>query len=118
MPSPIVTKSPGAEFKKGKAISSLAGRPAPKDLLVDVPRLQAEYFARRPDLGSPNQFVSFGMSGHRGTPLNGTFTESHILAMTQAICGYRRACGLDGPLYVGRDTRALEAQQIVDCALL
>jgi len=107
MPSPIVSKSPGAELKKGKAISPLAGRSVPKELLVDVPRLQAEYFERRPDLGSPNQLVSFGTSGHRGTPLNGTFTESHIVAITQAICDYRRTCGVDGPLYLGKDTHAL-----------
>jgi phosphoglucomutase len=90
-------------------ISPLAGRPAPKELLVDLARLQREYFERQPDLGDPNQFVSFGTSGHRGTPLNGTFTEAHILAITQAICDYRRAQGTDGPLYMGKDTHALSA---------
>jgi len=107
MPSPIVTKSAGTELKKGKAVSPLAGRPAPKGMLVDVPRLQAEYFDRRPEIGTATQLVSFGTSGHRGTPLNGTFTESHILAITQAICDYRRTCGVDGPLYLGKDTHAL-----------
>jgi len=90
-------------------ISPLAGKPAPKELLVDVARLEREYFERRPDLQDPNQLVSFGTSGHRGTPFNGTFTEAHILAITQAICDYRRAHGPDGPLYMGKDTHALSA---------
>ena len=71
-------------------ISPLAGKPAPKEMLIDVARLEREYFERRPDLGDPNQMVSFGTSGHRGSPLHGTFTEAHILAITQAICEYRR----------------------------
>ncbi len=78
-------------------ISPLAGQPAPKELLVDLARLEREYFERQPDLGDPNQLVSFGTSGHRGTPLHGTFTEAHILAITQAICDYRRVQGTDGP---------------------
>jgi phosphoglucomutase len=64
------------------AISPLAGRPAPKEMLVDLTRLEREYFERRPDLGDPSQLVSFGTSGHRGTPRSGTFTEAHILAIT------------------------------------
>src|SRR6516162_360947 len=91
------------------AISLLAGKPAPKDMLVDLARLEKEYYERRPDLSDPNELVSFGTSGHRGTPLNGTFTEAHILAITQAICDYRRAQGTDGPLYMGKDTHALSA---------
>ncbi len=91
------------------AISPLAGQPAPKDMLVDLARLEREYFERRPDLSDSNQLVSFGTSGHRGTPLNGTFTEAHILAITQAICDYRRSVGTDGPLYMGKDTHALSA---------
>jgi phosphoglucomutase len=90
-------------------ISPLAGRPAPKDLLVDVARLEREYVERRPDLGDRNQMVSFGTSGHRGSPLRGTFTEAHILAITQAICDYRRQAGTDGPLYMGKDTHALSS---------
>ena len=80
------------------SISPLAGKPATKDMLVDVARLETAYFERRPDLEDPNQLVSFGTSGHRGSPIHGTFTESHILAITQAICDYRRAHGTDGPL--------------------
>ena len=88
-------------------ISPLAGKPAPKEMLIDVARLEKEYFERHPDLHDPNQLVSFGTSGHRGSPLHGTFTEAHILAITQAICDYRRAQGTDGPLYMGKDTHAL-----------
>ena len=88
-------------------ISPLAGRPAPKEMLIDVARLERAYFERRPDLSDPNQLVSFGTSGHRGSPLDGTFTEAHILAITQAICDYRRAHGTDGPLYMGKDTHAI-----------
>src|ERR1700747_2682409 len=88
-------------------ISPLAGKPAPKELLVDVSRLEKEYFERRPDLQDSNQLVAFGTSGHRGSPLQGTFTEAHILAITQAICDYRRSHGVDGPLYLGKDTHAL-----------
>src|SRR6202163_2126475 len=92
---------------KGMTISPLAGKPAPKEMLIDVARLVREYFERRPDLHDPNQLVSFGTSGHRGSPVHGTFTEAHILAITQAICDYRRAQGTDGPLYMGKDTHAL-----------
>jgi len=89
------------------ALSPLAGKPAPRELLIDVARLEREYFDRRPDLSDPNQLVSFGTSGHRGSPLHGTFTEAHILAITQAICEYRRSQGIDGPLYMGKDTHAV-----------
>jgi phosphoglucomutase len=88
-------------------ISPLAGKPAPKEMLINVAQLDREYFERRPDLGDPNQMVSFGTSGHRGSPLHGTFTEAHILAITQAICDYRRGNGTDGPLYMGKDTHAV-----------
>ena len=88
-------------------ISPLAGKPAPKEMLVDPARLEQEYDARRPDVGDPNQLVHFGTSGHRGSPLHGSFTAAHILAITQAICDYRRVQGSDGPLYMGKDTHAL-----------
>ncbi len=88
-------------------ISPLAGKPAPKELLIDPSRLEREYYEQRPDLRNRNQLVSFGTSGHRGSPLNGSFTEAHILAITQAICDYRRSQGYDGPLYMGKDTHAV-----------
>ena len=72
------------------AISPLAGKPAPKSMLVDLARLERDYYERKPDVSDQNQLVSFGTSGHRGSSLNGTFTEAHILAITQAICDYRR----------------------------
>jgi phosphoglucomutase len=78
-------------------------------MLVDLAQLEREYFERLPDLSDPNQLVSFGTSGHRGTPLDGTLTEAHILAITQGICDYRRGQGTDGPLYMGKDTHALSA---------
>src|SRR3981189_1009351 len=90
-------------------ISPLAGKPAQKEMPIDTPRLEKEYFERRPDVSDPNQLVSFGTSGHRGSPLHGTFTEAHILAITQAICDYRREQGTDGPLYMGKDTHAVSA---------
>src|SRR5271156_18882 len=88
-------------------ISPFAGKPAPQEMLLDVARLERDYFERRPDLQDPSQLVSFGTSGHRGSPLHGTFTEAHILAITQAICDYRREQRTDGPLYMGKDTHAL-----------
>ena len=88
-------------------ISPYAGKPAPRELLIDVAQLEREYYERRPDLTDPNQLVSFGTSGHRGSPLVGSFTEAHILAITQAICDYRQRHRTDGPLYMGKDTHAL-----------
>jgi phosphoglucomutase len=91
------------------SISPLAGKPAPAGLLIDPARLQREYYERRPDVDDTEQLVSFGTSGHRGSPEKGTFTESHILAIAQAICDYRRGQGIDGPLYMGKDTHCLSA---------
>ena len=85
----------------------LAGQPAPKELLIDAAQLERQYFERSPDPSNPHELVSFGTSGHRGTPLDGTFTEAHILAITQAICDYRRHVGISGPLLMGKDTHAL-----------
>jgi phosphoglucomutase len=90
-------------------VSPLAGRPAPKELLVDLAQLQREYYDRQPDLKDPAQMVSFGTSGHRGSSLRGSFNEAHILAISQAICDYRVAHGIDGPIYMGKDTHALSA---------
>jgi len=89
------------------AISPLAGKPAPREMLVDLARLEAKYYEHKPDVGNPEERVSFGTSGHRGSSLRGSFTEAHILAITQAICDYRRSQGTDGPLYMGKDTHAL-----------
>ena len=87
----------------------LAGKPAPPDLLIDPAALERAYHEGRPDVSDPLQRVSFGTSGHRGTPLEGSFTEAHVLAMTQAICEFRRSRGIDGPLFVGKDTHAVSA---------
>src|SRR5688572_7001699 len=86
-----------------------AGQPAPADKLIDVAKLERDYFDNKPDLANPYQLVSFGTSGHRGTSSDGTFTEAHILAITQAICEYRKSAGIDGPVLVGKDTHALSA---------
>lgn len=88
------------------ALHPLAGKPAPDSLLTDIARLERDYYERRPIVDDPTQLVSFGTSGHRGTPLDGTFTESHILAIAQAICEYRRSKDIDGPLFMGKDTHA------------
>jgi len=89
------------------AISPLAGKPAPTSLLVDVPSLGAAYADLRPDPKVPAQRVAFGTSGHRGSPFARSFNEWHVLAISQAICDYRKHKGIDGPLYVGIDTHAL-----------
>jgi phosphoglucomutase len=89
------------------ALSPLAGKPAPKQMLVDPSRLAHDYLERRPDPDDPAQQVSFGTSGHRGSSLRDSFNEAHILAITQAICEYRHARAVTGPLYMGKDTHAL-----------
>jgi phosphoglucomutase len=88
------------------ATHPLAGKPAPAELLIDPNTLERDYYKRQPDITNPNQLVSFGTSGHRGTPLDGTFTEAHLLAITQAVCEYRKAQGFTGPLFMGKDTHA------------
>src|SRR5580692_1140089 len=88
-------------------LSELAGKPAPASLLIDVAQLDRDYYSNRPDPANPAQQVSFGTSGHRGTPGNSTFTEQHILAITQAICEYRKQQGTTGPVFMGMDTHAL-----------
>src|SRR5262249_14863162 len=92
---------------EGPAISPLAGKPAPKEMLIDPTRLQRDYYERKPDVSDRNQLVAFGTSGHRGSALHGTFNEAHILAITQAICEYRKGQRIDGPLYMGKDTHAV-----------
>jgi len=101
-----VEKTANAETGQ-RAVSPLAGKPAPASLLVDLNRLEAAYYDQKPDPAEPSQLVSFGTSGHRGSSLRASFTETHIAAITQAICEYRRAQRVDGPLYMGKDTHAL-----------
>src|SRR5438105_10665623 len=88
-------------------VHPLAGKPAPKETLVDVARLRDLYFRERPDPAVPEQRVAFGTSGHRGSSLKRAFNEAHILAVTQAVCDYRKAQGINGPLFLGKDTHAL-----------
>src|SRR5262245_58951826 len=95
------------ERKNLMGISPLAGKPATKEMLVDLTRLERLYYAHRPDMDDPAQHVIFGTSGHRGSSLRGSFTEAHILAVTQAICDYRRGQGINGPICVGKDTHGL-----------
>ena len=88
-------------------ISPLAGKPAPRSSLVDIPRLVSAYYTNIPDPAEPAQRVAFGTSGHRGNAFDNSFNERHVLAITQAICDYRAAQGIDGPLFIGIDTHAL-----------
>ena len=88
-------------------ISPLAGKPAPQSILVNVPRLMTAYYSRTPDPKVASQRVTFGTSGHRGSAFDCAFNENHILAITQAICFYRKQHGIDGPLFLGIDTHAL-----------
>ncbi|MBC7397504.1 MAG: alpha-D-glucose phosphate-specific phosphoglucomutase [Bdellovibrionales bacterium] len=89
------------------ALSPLAGLPAPANLLIDIQALQNAYFSHKPNLDDPTQLVSFGTSGHRGSALHSTYTEAHVLAITQAICDYRKTKNIHGPLFLGMDTHAL-----------
>jgi phosphoglucomutase len=90
-------------------VDPLAGQPAPESLLIDVDQLLRQYAERKPDMDDPAQRVVFGTSGHRGSPFDGTLTESHILAISQAICEYRRGEGITGPLFMGKDTHGVSA---------
>src|SRR5687768_1610809 len=103
----VVDQTLNGKAAERTTVSPLAGKPAPASILVDLGRLEAAYYDRIPDLDDPAQLVSFGTSGHRGSSLRGSFTETHIAAITQAICEYRRAQRIDGPLYMGKDTHAL-----------
>jgi phosphoglucomutase len=89
------------------AIDPRAGQPAPEQLLIDVNALRDAYYTRAPDAGEPTQQVRFGTSGHRGSPLRSTFNEAHVLAITQAVCDYRAAHNITGPLFLGKDTHAV-----------
>ncbi|CAN5741752.1 phosphoglucomutase (alpha-D-glucose-1,6-bisphosphate-dependent) [soil metagenome] len=90
-------------------ISPLAGKPAPQNILVNIPQLVTAYYTGLPDIDGPGQRVAFGTSGHRGSSFHNSFNENHILAITQAICMYRKEQKIDGPIYVGFDTHALSA---------
>ena len=85
----------------------LAGKPAPREILVNIPLLITAYFMEHPEEKHPDQRVGFGTSGHRGSSFKKSFNEDHILAVTQAICDYRAANGIKGPLFLGMDTHAL-----------
>jgi phosphoglucomutase len=89
------------------AIHPLAGKPAPSEILIDVEKIIKAYYERRPNVEDPQQLVSFGTSGHRGSPSDGTLNEAHILAITQAICEFRKSKNICGPLYMGKDTHAV-----------
>ena len=89
------------------ALHPLAGKPAPRDVLVNVPRLISAYYTHKPDPSDPANQVAFGTSGHRGSSLKNSFNEDHILAISQALCEHRHAKGITGPLFVGMDTHAL-----------
>lgn len=89
------------------AVSPLAGKPAPRELLQNIPRLVSAYYTHEPDPSNPAHQVAFGTSGHRGSSIKCSFNEQHILAISQAICDYRRSQGIDGPLFIGMDTHAL-----------
>src|SRR5574341_945421 len=89
------------------AIHPLAGKAAPAEILIDVVALENAYYEQQPNVENPAQLVSFGTSGHRGSPLDGNLNEAHILAITQAICDYRASKKISGPLYIGKDTHAV-----------
>ncbi|MBU2255801.1 MAG: alpha-D-glucose phosphate-specific phosphoglucomutase, partial [Gammaproteobacteria bacterium] len=97
-------------------IHPLAGQPAPASLLTDISALLAAYFELQPDLSVASQRVAFGTSGHRGSSLAHSFNEAHVLAISQAICDYRSAQGISGPLFIGADTHAL-SQPALDSAI-
>ena len=88
-------------------VHKLAGKPAPHELLVNIPRLISAYYTHKPDTGNPHNMVSFGTSGHRGSSFKNSFNEDHVLAICQAICELKEYRDITGPLYVGMDTHAL-----------
>lgn len=94
-------------------LHELAGKPAPRSLLVNIPELISAYYTRHPDPSIASHQVAFGTSGHRGSPLSGNFNEAHILACTQAVCDFRKVAGISGPLYMGMDTHALSTPSFI-----
>jgi phosphoglucomutase len=103
----VVAPAAGGQSGGPSGVSPLAGQAAPASVLIDPEKLREEYYARKPDLADPAQRVSFGTSGHRGSALRGSFNEFHVLAISQAICDYRKREAIGGPLYIGRDTHAV-----------
>src|ERR1044071_7468058 len=97
------------------SISPFAGKPADTAMLINVPRLVTAYYTGRPDPSVPGERVAFGTSGHRGSSLDNAFNETHILAITQAICHYRTQRRIDGPLFIGGDTHALNSGPSMRC---
>ena len=95
-------------------LSPLAGKPAPASILVDVAKLLAAYLELKPDPGVPSQQVAFGTSGHRGSSFDRSFNEWHILAISQAVCDYRKSAGIAGPLFMGKDTHALSGPAMIN----
>ena len=89
------------------SLHPLAGKPVPDSLLVNVSELVDAYYTRQPDPLENSHLVAFGTSGHRGCPFDSTFNENHVLAITQAVCDYRKKEGINGPLFIGMDTHAL-----------
>src|SRR4030043_145209 len=89
------------------SVHELAGKPAPRSILANIPRLISAYYTHKPDVSDPAQRVAFGTSGHRGSSIRNSFNEGHILAISRAICEYRKSKKVGGPLFMGRDTHAL-----------
>jgi len=111
---PDVIRHPGmVKVEVNMPLHALAGKPAPPELLVNVPRLVASYYTDKPDPADPGQQVTFGTSGHRGSSLRFSFNEDHILAVSQAICDYRKENSITGPLFVGMDTHALSEPALI-----
>ena len=95
------------------ALHPLAGKPAPESILENIPRLISRYYSLAPDAAEPGHRVAFGTSGHRGSSNLLTFNEDHILAISQAVCDYRSAQGISGPLFLGMDTHALSEPALI-----
>jgi phosphoglucomutase len=94
-------------YRRRTVVHELAGKPAPRSLLANIPRLVSAYYSHKPDVSDPAQQVAFGTSGHRGSPLKNGFNEDHVLAVSQAICEFRESKGINGPLFMGMDTHAV-----------
>ena len=97
------------------ALSPQAGKIAPPEMLINVPRLIAEYYTNRPDPGELSHKVAFGTSGHRGSSSKNSFNETHIIAIAQAVVEYRKSASISGPLFIGMDTHALSEPALRTC---